>query len=170
VARAGVRSAAVARAALGAVTVAAAAVPSRAQQTQQARSEARVDYLGPSPHALHGGLGMSAPLGTYLRMTLIAAGGTSWADGRSGASFRGDIVGRFSFDPFRERRWGLSAGGGVSLRYDQVRSGRHWRPLLALVIDLEGPRRGVIAPAIQVGLGGGVRAGAIVRRAAVGRR
>jgi hypothetical protein len=65
----------------------------------------------------------------------------------------------------------LSAGGGLSVRYDQLASERgRWRPLLALVVDLEGPRIGSVAPAIQLGLGGGARLGVILRGADPQRR
>jgi hypothetical protein len=135
------------------------------------RAEARVDYLGPDPHAVQAGLGLNLPVGTYLRVALIGAAGTSWDDQRAGGSLRADVIGRFSFDPFRERRWGVSAGGGLSVRHDQVASARsRWRPLLALVVDLEGPRIGSVAPALQLGLGGGGRLGAIIRAADPNRR
>jgi hypothetical protein len=143
----------------------------RAQQPARPQVEARVDYLGPDPHAVQAGLGVNVPVGTYLRVGLIGAAGTSWHAGRRGGGLRADVIGRFSLDPFRERRWGLSAGGGLSVRYDDVPAGSaRWRPLLALVVDLEGPRTGSVAPALQLGLGGGARVGVIIRGAAPGRR
>jgi hypothetical protein len=145
--------------------------PLRAQVPRpRVHAEARVDYLGPNPDVVHVGAGLNVAAGTYLRMSLVGAGGASWDAGRTGGSGRGDVIGRFLFDPFRERRWGLSAGGGLSVRYDQVGAGRRWRPLLALVIDLEGPRKGSIASAFQVGLGGGARIGLIIRGADPNRR
>jgi hypothetical protein len=170
-----VRHKEIARIALLALMIPAAAAPLCAQEAAlpraRPRAEARVDYLGPDPHAVQVGLGVNVPAGTYLRVALIGAGGTSWNDGRTGGSVRADIVGRFSFDPFRERRWGLSAGGGLSVRYDQVTPERgRWRPLLALLVDIEGPRIGSVAPALQLGLAGGTRIGAIVRGAARDRR
>jgi hypothetical protein len=130
------------------------------------RAEARVDYLGPNPNALHAGIGLNLQLGTYVRLELVGAGGAGWEHGESGTSARGDVLARFTFDPFRERRWGLSAGGGLSVRYDnRAGSDDDWRALIAIVLDLEGPRTGPIAPAIQLGLGGGARVGAILRGA-----
>lgn len=127
------------------------------------RAEARVDYLGPNPDVVHAGIGVNVAAGTYLRVSLVGAGGASWEEGRTAGSMRADVIGRFLFDPFRERRWGLSAGGGLSVRYDRVSGGRHWRPLLALVVDFEGPPKGSIVPALQIGLGGGARVGLIIR-------
>jgi hypothetical protein len=146
--------------------------PLGAQQAARPRPrvEARVDYLGPNPDVVHAGVAVNVPIGTYLRVSVVGAGGASWGEERRRGSMRADVLGRFLFDPFRERRWGLSAGGGLSVRYDQGNAGDRWRPLLALVLDLEGPRRGAIAPALQVGLGGGARVGFIIRGADPNRR
>lgn len=148
------------------------AVPSVAEAQRDVarprpRAEARIDYLAPNPQSLQAGLGLNVPLGTYLRLAVVGAGGASWESGRSGAGARGDVIARFSFDPFRERRWGLSAGGGLSVRYDEplAASGDRWRALIAAVIDLEGPLMGAVTPALQVGLGGGARVGVVLRAA-----
>jgi hypothetical protein len=144
----------------------------QATRRAPARAEVRVDYLGPRPHAMQAGVGVNFAAGTYVRLELVGAGGASWHDNRSATSVRGDVIARFAFDPFRERRWGLSAGGGLSARYDgdAFDGPRRWRALIALVLDLEGPRAGRVAPAFQLGLGGGVRAGVVVRWADAGRR
>lgn len=130
------------------------------------RAEARVDYIGRNPDAVHAGFGLNVPLGTYVRIGIVGAGGPSWDDGRSGSSARADVIARFSFDPFRERRWGLSAGGGLSVRYDELSpSESRWRALIAVVLDLEGAVIGSVTPAVQLGLGGGTRVGLILRAA-----
>ena len=159
-------------AAAAAVVALAVGPPLRAQRVAGARPgvEARIDYLGRSPDVIHAGVGLNIPAGTYLRVSVVGAAGASWEGSRSGGSARADVIGRFLFDPFRERRWGLSAGGGLSVRYDQVRVARPWRPLLALVVDLEGPQKGTMAAAVQVGLGGGARVGLVLRRADPNRR
>ena len=154
-------------AAVAACAVGASSRPARAQDVARARphGELRADYIGPRPHTVQIGAGANLPVGPYLRIGVIGAGGLGWHDGQSGASGRADIIGRFALDPFREHRWGLSAGGGLSVRYDATGTGsaRHWRSLVALVIDLEGPRAASVAPAVQLGLGGGLRLGVVLR-------
>ena len=78
-----------------------------------------------------------------------------------------DLLTRFLLDPYGQTAWGISAGGGLSLRAEP---GDRVRPLLLVALDIEGRRsaRG-IAPAVQIGLGGGVRIGAVLRRA-IGQR
>ena len=152
---------------LAVTALTAAAIPAEAQRgTSRPRPhpEVRVDYLVWNPDALHAGVGLNVPVGTYVRVELVGAGGPSWDDGRSAASARADVITRFSFDPFRERRWGMSAGGGISLRYDELSaSDDRWRALIAIVLDLEGPIKGAVTPAVQVGLGGGARVGLALR-------
>jgi hypothetical protein len=166
------------RAAIIAPTVLAALAPVAASRAQARpaqgppRPEVRIDYLGTRPHAVQAGLGINLPVGTYVRLGLIGAGGASWQAGRTAGSGRGDVIARFAFDPFRERRWGLSAGGGLSVRYDgdALDSRRPWRALIALLVDLEGPRAGGISPAFTLGLGGGLRAGVVLRGGGANRR
>lgn len=131
------------------------------------RPEGRVDYLGPNPHAVHVGVGVNIPVGTYLRLGAIGGVGSGWVRGNASLSARADLVARFTFDPLRERRWGVSAGGGVSARYDRRELARSdaVRLLVAVLIDLEGPRAGAVSPAFQIGLGGGTRFGVVVRSA-----
>jgi hypothetical protein len=102
------------------------------------------------------------PAGTYVRVGILAgAGATIEDEGTSRAAGRVDVLARFLIDPFRQARWGLSAGAGVSLRADP---GDRVRPRLLLALDLEGRRsRGGVSPSIQLGLGGGVRGGLGVR-------
>jgi hypothetical protein len=146
-------------------TVAAAQAAAQAS-VPRPRAEGRIDYLGRNPDAVHAGFGLNVPLATYVRIGIVAAGGPSWDDGRSGSSARADVIARFAFDPFRERRWGVSAGGGLSVRYDELSpSENRWRALIAVVLDLEGAVIGSVTPAVQLGLGGGTRVGFILRAA-----
>jgi hypothetical protein len=66
------------------------------------------------------------------------------------------LLARFTFDPYRETRWGFSAGGGVT--YDS----QAWLTVLA---DLEGPRTKGMLPFVQLALGGGPRFSLGVRQA-----
>ena len=127
-----------------------------------AKPELRVDAIASDSRvAIQGGAGLEVPAGYYARIGVVAAvGGDAVPSGRE-LSGRVDVLARFLFDPFRETRWGFSAGAGVSLRvheHDRI------RPYLLSVIDLEAPRPASgIAPAFQLGLGGGVRFGMALR-------
>lgn len=128
---------------------------------QRLQPELRVDAIGPRPYALHAGAGLVVPLGTYVRVSAGAAWGRRPAGGNGRAEWRGDLLARATLDPFRRQRWALSVGGGITVRH------RAW---LAAVIDLEGPVMGPVVPAAQIGVGGGLRAGMVLRRAMEGRR
>jgi hypothetical protein len=124
--------------------------------------ERRIGVIGVEPTSVQGALGVQIPAGTYVRVGILAgAGATIEDEGTSRAAGRVDVLARFLIDPFRQARWGLSAGAGVSLRADP---GDRVRPRLLLALDLEGRRsRGGVSPSIQLGLGGGVRGGLGVR-------
>jgi hypothetical protein len=131
--------------------------------------ELRIDGLAADRQTgIQIGGGLQIPAGLYTRIGMIAAIGPEVVDGGTRLSGRFDVLARFLFDPFRQNSWGLSAGAGVSLR--AVMSD-NMRPLLLAAIDLEGPlsARG-ISPAFQLGLGGGVRLGAVMRWGARGSR
>jgi len=134
-------------------------VHSSAAQSQQV--ELRGDVLGPRPYSAQPGVGLIVPLGYYVRASSDVGYAPSANTGLIDEHWRGDLLARFTLDPFREERWGFSIGGGLSLR-------RHM--YLAAIIDLEGPETHGVLPALQVGLSGGVRAAFIVRRAVKGRR
>ncbi len=124
--------------------------------------EVRVDAIAiGSRFAMQLGGGVQVPLGYYTRVGVIAAAGADLARFEQDASGRLDVVARFLFDPFRQSRWGVSAGGGVGLR---ARARDHVRPYLVAVADVEGPRSvHGLSPAFQLGIGGGVRVGAALR-------
>jgi hypothetical protein len=134
--------------------------------------EVRVDLMAAHDPAIQFGAGVQIPAGYYARIGLVAAVGVPIGDGadsvRHGLDGRVDLLARFLLDPFRQADYGLSFGGGASLRAEQ---GDRARPVLLAALDVEGRRstRGVV-PALQVGLGGGVRVGVILRRAAPGAR
>jgi hypothetical protein len=145
------------------ISLAAPAI-ARAQAVTDARvqPELRLDAIVADKRtALQAGGGLQLPVGYYARIGIIGAAGADVVSEGLEASGRLDVVGRFLFDPFRQNRWGLSAGAGVSLRlhaHDRV------RPYLLTVIDLEGPQSsGGISPALQLGLGDGIRLGGAMR-------
>jgi hypothetical protein len=111
---------------------------------------------------VQGAVGVEIPTGAYVRIGVLAgAGATIDGDDSPEAAGRLDVLARFLFDPFRQSRWGFSAGAGVSLRADP---GDRVRPRLLAALDLEGRRsRGGLSPSLQIGLGGGVRGGVGVR-------
>jgi hypothetical protein len=141
----------------------AAQQPARASQSFHIPPypELRVDAITGKGTTAQAGAGIVVPLGLYVRLALDGAAGATWRDGSSRASGRVDAITRFTLDPFRESPVALSLGGGITLPY--VDGDAHLRPLLAAVVDLEGRRRGRFTPALQVGLGGGVRIGLVLR-------
>jgi hypothetical protein len=116
---------------------------------------------------LQGGAGVNLPLGYYVRLEIDGAGGVTRIDDVNANSGRVDALARFLLDPFDEANWGLSIGGGMSAKF-----GERLRPqqYLVLLTDLEMPRISGIVPALQIGLGGGVRVGLVARIAQSGRR
>jgi len=132
------------------------------------RVELRVDALTDDRvDAVHALAGIALPIGTYTRIGLLAGGGAAQLSGTTVGSVRADAIARFALDPYRQSRWGFSAGGGITVRHEPVLGTRGY---LALVIDAEGPARGGVAPSIQLGLGGGARLGVALRGAGDGWR
>jgi hypothetical protein len=124
--------------------------------------ELRIDVIGARPTSVQGAVGLEIPAGTYMRIGVLGgAGVTIDGDESSRAAGRIDVLARFLIDPFRQARWGFSAGAGVSLRADP---GEKVRPRLLAAVDLESRRTsGGVSPSIQIGLGGGVRGGVGLR-------
>jgi len=125
--------------------------------------EMRVDVLGGRPSSVQGAAGVEIAAGNYMRVGVLAGVGPTVEQGStSRAAGRVDVLARFLLDPFRQSRWGFSAGAGVSVRADP---GDRVRPRLLAALDLEGRRWGNgLSPALQIGLGGGARAGIGLRR------
>lgn len=126
-------------------------------------AELRADaILGHRP-ALQVGGGVQLPLGYYARLGVDGLVGIRTDQVSPRADARLDLLGRFLLDPFRQSPYGLSVGGGMSLRAeprDRV------RPYLLLAAEVEGRRRASgWVPALQLGLGGGARLGVVLRRA-----
>jgi len=155
---------------VAALLLLAAAPPARAQPPRiPIVPELRLDVVGARPTSVQGAIGVEIPAGYYVRVGILAgAGPTIGGSGTKGAAGRADVLARFLIDPFRQSRWGFSAGAGVSLRADP---GDHVRPRLLVALDLEGRRsRGGLSPSAQIGLGGGVRGGVGLRWSGRGAR
>lgn len=129
--------------------------------------EARLDVIAGHQPAVQAGVGLQIPMGYYVRLGIVgAAGGPTGRDAPSPrrADGRADLLVRFLLDPFRQSAYGLSLGGGLSARAEP---GDRVRPRLLVAVDLEGRRSSHgLVPAVQVGLGGGVRIGVVLRRGA----
>jgi len=80
---------------------------------------------------------------------------------------RAEAVARFHFDPLRQTRHGVYAGGGIGARHAP---GGPLRALLVALLGVEGPPHGGIATAVEAGVGGGARVGVVLRRARTQRR
>jgi len=136
--------------------------------------ELRLDVIAGHQPAVQAGAGVQIPIGYYVRLGLDGTLGVATGDrkariGTADASpgrldGRVDLLVRFLLDPFRQSAYGLSVGGGLSARAEPA---DRVRPRLLVAADLEGHRstHGIV-PAIQLGLGGGVRIGVVVRRGA----
>jgi hypothetical protein len=139
------------------------ALTPRAARAQDipAQPEVRADLLGPAPYGLQMGGGVNLGAGYYQRVELDAAVGARQRAGALVGTQRVDALMRLLLDPFGQRRWGLSLAGGLSLRYE---AGDKVRPYLAGALDFEGPIRHGVRVAYQVGFGGGIRLGVVIRR------
>jgi hypothetical protein len=158
---------------VGALLAAVTAAPAAAQRpaprtwTPEGRAEAA---LGREPATL-AGAGLLADAGLYARVGVTAAGGVVWADAPGGRQARAAaevaLVGRFLLDPLRQARRGVYAGGGLGMR---AAEGRVVRAFLFGLVGVESRASRGVAPALELGVGGGVRVAAVLRRARAGRR
>ncbi len=126
------------------------------------RPEIRADLLGPSPYTVQLGAGVNIGAGYYQRVELDGALGARRRGAGLVGTARADALLRLLLDPFGQQRWALSLAGGLSLRDE---AGDKVRPYLAGAMELEGPISHGIRMAYQLGLGGGVRLGVVIRRA-----
>ena len=131
--------------------------------------ELRVDAIFGHEPAVQLGAGAQFALGYYVRLGVDGAVGVrTGAQSDSRLDGRVDVLTRFLLDPFRQSAYGLSVGGGLSVRAEP---GDRARPYLLVAAELEGRRvQAGFSPALQVGLGGGVRVGMVLRRGRAGAR
>lgn len=137
-------------------------------------NEGRVDVRWSRSNAVELGWSFIIPTTTYLRTSLTAAGGYIWRDERWMRESRYEATTRFLLDPFRQARFGLSFGGGIGMTNSDGLFGKPdalgrrkqtWRPFLLTFADLELRRTPGLTPAVQVGVGSGIRVGFVVRSA-----
>lgn len=155
---------------LAALAPTSAAAQQRARGSSLPQLELRADVIdvrSPRSGTLHGGAGANIPLGIYARLEIVGAAGVARRDTIDHASGRVDVLARFLLDPFRETPWGFSIGGGMSAFFAQ---GARAREYLVVVTDVEAPRMFGVVPALQIGLGGGVRVGLVLRQYRADRR
>lgn len=144
-----------------------ASTPLSAQRLAGPQPELRLDAIGSRAATVQLGAGANIPAGLYARIGVTGAIGRAWRGGEGHAAGRIDLTTRFLFDPFREARYGLYGIGGVSAMYDGV---EQWRSRVVVGLGVEGrPSHGLVG-ALELALGGGVRAGLVVRRPRSGRR
>jgi hypothetical protein len=129
--------------------------------------ELRVDLLAARSSAVQAAAGAVWPAGEYLRLGGDLGAGVAGGTGGPFFSTRADFYGRFHLDPRAESRWVPYLVAGGSFRADQRARGR----LYALAaVGVEGPAHHAVVPAFELGLGGGVRAGIVLRRGLASRR
>lgn len=158
-----------------ALVLAVATLPavSRAQQHPPVRAEIRVDATSANVDRLELGAGAAIPMGTYVRVALLAGGGIARYDARPDGSrrtvsaVRGDVIARFQIDPFHQSARGLYGGGGVSYLASEGARGQAY---VTLAAGMELRDHGPVAPAIEVALGGGLRVSVALRRSGRGWR
>ena len=121
--------------------------------TPKARIEGRLDALLASRTATELGAGIFVPVGTYVRAGLV--GGVGPITNPLRLTGRAELVGRFLLDPFYEHRWGPYVAGGLGVAD---------HPYLVVLLGVDGPRWGRVTPALEAGVGHGVRVGLALRR------
>lgn len=123
--------------------------------------EAHAIALAGAQGAALAGFGANRPAGYYVRVGVLAAAGSALGP-VPGPAARVAMTARFLADPFREGRWGGYAGGGLVADW---RPRGHGRAALEFVVGADLPGRAAWRPAVEVGVGNGVRLSLVLRRA-----
>ncbi len=126
------------------------------------RPSLRVDALIDRDPGVQLALGIATPLDYNVRFAADAGVGGVHRAGGITAAGRLDMTVRWLSDPFRQARWAINAGGGIGERFEAHRGPR---TVAIVTLGIEGPSDGAWVPGVEVGLGGGVRAGVTLRRA-----
>jgi hypothetical protein len=124
--------------------------------------EFRQDITGAREPGAHVGVGLNVRADYYVRLgAAMSAGAVRREDDVWVGAPRLDLTARYLLDPFGERPRGWYGGGGVSIAQ---RAGEGATATLQLLVGLEGRRGPKISPAIELGVGGGVRLGVVLRK------
>ncbi len=125
--------------------------------------EARGDLIAGRNTTLQLGVAALWPVSPFLSVGAVAGiGGTRPAAGDGRASGRAELVARFTPDPSPSARWriyGQATAGVLAVR------GSTGRALVSVAMGVERVSGGAVRPAIELGLGGGLRVAVALRRA-----
>lgn len=128
--------------------------------------ELRQDVTLAREPGVHLGAGVNVRAGYYARLGAALAGGAVHReDGAWVGAPRLDVTARFLLDPFGESTRAWYGGGGVGI---VQRAGRGASTALQLVMGFEGQQRRAFTSAVELGVGGGVRLGVVLRRTRLG--
>lgn len=131
------------------------------------RTAIRADALIDRDAGAQLALGVAVPAAYNVRVAVdLGIGGVHRRD-RWRTAGRIDLLARLLSDPFRQSRWGLTAGGGAGIRLED---GGAPRMVAIVTVGVEGTSDGSWVPGVELGLGGGVRAGVTLRRVPARRR
>jgi hypothetical protein len=128
--------------------------------------EVRADLIAGRSVAEELAGGASVTSGDYLALVGdIGMGAITGARRGARLGARVDVLARLHLDASTERQWAPYLIGGASYLIDARDRGR---PVLVAGLGIHAPSGGRFVPALEVGLGGGLRLGVVLRRA--GRR
>lgn len=131
------------------------------------RPALRLDALIDREPGAQFALGMAVASAYNIRLEFDAGvGGVSRSQGWTSTG-RFDLLARWLSDPFRQSHWGISAGAGIGQRLEAHRTAA---TVAIVTLGVEGPSDGRWVPGVEIGLGGGFRAGLTVRRAPLRQR
>ena len=126
------------------------------------RPTVRADAIFERDPAAHLAFGLSVPAAFNVRIGLDAGAGVVQRASGSVASGRLELLARVLTDPYRRARWALNAGGGIGQRFERNAAPR---TVAIVTLGVDGPSDGFWVPGVELGLGGGIRLGATLRRA-----
>jgi hypothetical protein len=133
-----------------------------AAPVSRVRPTIRADLILDRDPAAHFAAGIALPAAFNVRVGLDAGAGAVHRASGWVASGRLELLARVLTDPYRRSRWALNAGGGIGQRFE---AGAAARTVAIVTVGVEGPSDGYWVPGVELGLGGGVRLGATLRRA-----